>query len=113
MNNSTNKSSMWAIIRQYNLFDKLNGAASLMHTVVFHTGLEQLRFRQNGKRNWYYHETWSKRIADNRVLHEGSIYDGDGNHLISTMQDGSIRLKWDSDEELLERQEKIYRDSKL
>jgi acyl-CoA thioesterase len=104
---------MWAIIRQYNLFDKLNGAASLMHTVVFHTGLDDIQFRKNGKRQWYYHETWSKRIGDGRVLHEGSIYDASGNHLISTMQDGAIRLKWDSDEELAERQNKIMNDSKL
>jgi len=84
-----------------------------MHTVIFHTDLDQIRFRENGKRNWYYHETWSRRIADGRLLHQGSIYDADGSHLISTMQDGAIRLKWDSDEELLERQNKIMSDSKL
>jgi hypothetical protein len=110
---SANKYSMWGITRQYELFDKVNGAASLMHTVIFHTNLDQIVFHQDGKTNWYYCETWSNRIADGRVLHRGMVYDAEGNHLITTIQDGAMRFNWENDDERLKRQNEILKNPKL
>jgi Thioesterase-like superfamily len=90
----SDRESVWSILRQFDLLDVLDVASSLSHTVVFHAGADKLRFRgEDGKRKWFYQETWSKRLSDARSLHEGRIYDGNGYHVASTMQDGAIRLK--------------------
>jgi acyl-CoA thioesterase len=90
----SDRESIWAILRQYELLDVLEVASSLSHTVIFHAGSEKLRFRGGeGARKWFYQETWSQRVSDGRSLHEGRIYDGDGYHVASTMQDGAIKLK--------------------
>jgi acyl-CoA thioesterase len=91
----------------------MDSASSLSHTVIFHAPLEQLSFRQNGKKKWFNLETGGKRIGDGRGLHKGRIYDSEGTHLISTMQDGAFRLKWKSEEEKLERQKWMMSDPKL
>lgn len=90
----SDRESIWSILRQYELLDVLDVASSLSHTVVFHAGADKLKFRgPEGRRRWFYQETWSKRLSDARSLHEGRIYDGNGYHVASTMQDGAIKLK--------------------
>jgi acyl-CoA thioesterase len=90
----SDRESIWSILRQYELLDVLEVASSLSHTVIFHAGAKKLRFKDgDGKRRWFYQETWSKRLSDARSLHEGRIYDSDGYHIASTMQDGAIKLK--------------------
>jgi acyl-CoA thioesterase len=101
------------VVRQYSLLDILDSAASLSHTVIFHEIPEKWAFRVGNERKWYYLETGSKRVSDGRVLHKGRIYDANGNHLISTMQDGAIRLRFNDDEEKQQRQMQIQNDSKL
>jgi acyl-CoA thioesterase len=108
----SDRESVWSCIRQYDLLPVLDSAASLSHTVIFHTGLDKIRFHTNNGRRWFYLETGSKRVSDGRLLHKGKIYDAEGNHLMTTMQDGAIRLNWDEDEKN-QAQEKIMRDSKL
>lgn len=90
----SDRESVWSILRQYELLDVLDVASSLSHTVVFHAGANKLRFKGlDGKRRWFYQDTWSKRVSDGRSLHEGRIYDENGYHVASTMQDGAIKLK--------------------
>lgn len=101
------------MVRQYELLDILDSAASLSHTVVFHVGLDKLSFRNGSERRWYFLETGSKRVADGRVLHKGRIYDRDGNHMISTFQDGAIRLRFKNEEDKNRRQDYLMRESKL
>lgn len=107
------RESIWSVLRQYDLLDVMDSASSLSHTVIFHTPLEALSFRKGGKKRWFNLETGGKRILDGRALHKGRIYDSDGAHLISTMQDGALRLKWKSEEEKLERQKWMMSDPKL
>lgn len=110
----SDRESVWSILRQYELLDVLEVASSLSHTVQFHVGGDKLRFHdKNGKRRWYYLETHCKRVGDGRGLHEGQIYDREGNHVASTMQDGAMKLKWKSEEQKIEREEKIRRDAGL
>jgi acyl-CoA thioesterase II len=104
----SDRESVWGILRQYELFDVMDAAASLSHTVIFHAGPEKLRFRDdNGNKRWFYLETGSKRLSEGRALHKGKIYDQDGNHVATTMQDGSLRLKFKSIQQKEERQEHL------
>ncbi|KAE9962414.1 hypothetical protein BLS_000344 [Venturia inaequalis] len=90
----SDRESIWSVLLQYELVDVAHVASSLSHTVIFHAGADKLRFKgDDGKRRWFYQETWSKRVSDGRSLHEGRIYDGNGYHVVSTMQDGAIKLK--------------------
>jgi hypothetical protein len=46
-------------------------------------------------------------------MHKGRVYDRDGNHLISTFQDGAIRLRFKDEEERDIKQGQIMNESKL
>jgi acyl-CoA thioesterase II len=109
----SDRESVWSILRQYELLDVLDSAASLSHTVIFHGGAEQLKFHNASGRRWFFLESWSKRVSDGRGLHEGRIYDREGNHVASTMQDGAIRLSFGSEDEKKTREEQIRRRSNL
>jgi len=105
----SDRESIWSILRQYELLDILDAASSLSHTVIFHAGAaDRLSFKgKDGKRRWFYQETWSKRMSDARSLHEGRIYDASGYHIASTMQDGAIKLKKTGAEEFRRREKTI------
>lgn len=91
----SDRESVWGIVRQFGLLDVLDSAASLSHTVTFHTGAEQIAFRnEDGSRRYFYLETGCERLADGRGLHQGRIFDESGNHVATTLQDGAIRLRW-------------------
>jgi acyl-CoA thioesterase len=110
----SDRESIWSVLRQFELLDVIEVASSLSHTVTFHVGAEKLRFfDEERKRRWYFLETSAKRVNDGRGLHEGRVYDREGNHVATTMQDGAIRLKWKDEEEKNARQDKIRNDSKL
>jgi len=109
----SDRESVWGIVRQYELLDTLDSAASLSHTVVFHSSPDQIRFNKGGTRNWFYLETGSERVSDGRGLHQGRIYDEDGNHIATTMQDGGIRLSKLSEEDIKERERKLNLPGKL
>lgn len=97
----SDRESIYSMIRQYELFNILGAASSLSHTVTFHVGADQLRFRgESGKRRWFWSETGVKRVADGRGLHDGRIYDSDGVLIASAMQDGMLKLKEMSPEEV-------------
>ncbi|TID18882.1 Thioesterase/thiol ester dehydrase-isomerase [Venturia nashicola] len=90
----SDRESIWSMFHQYELSDIVDVGSSLSHTVIFHAGAEKLRFKgDGGKRRWFYQETWCKRVGDGRGMHEGRIYDENGCHVASTMQDGAIKLK--------------------
>jgi acyl-CoA thioesterase II len=97
----SDRESIYSMIRQYELSDILGAASTLSHTVTLHVGADQLRFRdESGKRKWFWSETGAKRVADGRGLHEGRIYDSDGVLIASAMQDGMLKLREMSPEEV-------------
>ena len=90
----SDRESIFAIVKSYELMDVLDVASSLSHTVVFHVGGEELSFHdREGRKRWFYQETRSKRISDGRALHEGKIYNRAGTLVATTMQDGAFKLK--------------------
>lgn len=104
----SDRESIWSVLRQFELLDVLEVASSLSHTVIFHAGADKLKFKgDDGKKKWFYQETWSKRLSDARCMHEGRIYDGNGYHVVSTMQDGAIKLKPIGNEAFREREKII------
>jgi acyl-CoA thioesterase II len=109
----SDRESVWSIMRQYELLEVLDIASSLSHTVIFHTGPDKIKFHDTRGRRWFYLETGSERVGDGRGLHKGRIYDRDGNHIASTIQDGAIRLKWKNEEQRRLKEERMNSDAKL
>lgn len=84
-------------------------AATLCHTVVFHTGRQALAMdggdkiegqkgKERGER-WFCQESWSDRAEDDRGMHHSRIWDESGRHVATTMQDGLIRAVFKKKEE--------------
>ncbi len=90
----SDRESVWSVIRQFDLFDVMQFGSSLSHTVTFHGGPEVWRFKdkETGRQKWFMLETGSRRVSDGRMLLGGRIFDEDGNHIATVMQDGSARL---------------------
>ena len=90
----SDRESIFAIVKSYELMDVLEVASSLSHTVIFHVGGPEIAFHdQSGKRRWFYQETYSQRISDGRALFQGKIYNRDGTLVATLMQDGAFKLK--------------------
>jgi acyl-CoA thioesterase len=109
----SDRESIWSILRSYELLDVLTVASSLSHTVIFHGGPEKLAFHDSRGRRFFFQETFGRRLSDGRGLHEGRIYDGDGNHVVSTMQDGAFKLNWKSEEQMKKREQRLQKPYKL
>jgi acyl-CoA thioesterase len=105
----SDRESVWGMVRQFELLDVLDFAASLSHTIIFHAGPDKLSFRGKEGQRWFYLETGAERLADGRGLHQGKIYDADGYHVASTMQDGAIRLRNLGSNDMAERQNKLQK----
>lgn len=101
----SDRESIFAIVKSYELMDVLEVASSLSHTVVFHVGGEELAFHdKNGNRRWFYQETKSQRISDGRALFQGKIYNRAGVQVATMMQDGAFKLKPMTDGEKVRRE---------
>jgi acyl-CoA thioesterase II len=110
----SDRESIFAIVKSYELSDLLEVASSLSHTVVFHVPGDEISFHdKTGRKRWFYHETKSKRISDGRALHEGKIYNRDGILVASTMQDGAFKLKPMSEAEKKRREKRLNNPPKL
>lgn len=69
---------------------------SLSHSVVFHGGPEELSwYSEDGKPRWFCQEAWVERFAYGRGLTPSKYWSEDGVHVMSTFQDGMVRLGQD------------------
>jgi hypothetical protein len=103
----SDRESIWSVLRNFEILDVMEAASSLSHTVIFHGGPEKLAFHGPQGRRWFFQETTARRVSDGRGLHEGRIYDGDGNLVVSTMQDGALKVNWKSDEQKKKREARL------
>jgi acyl-CoA thioesterase len=103
----SDRESIWSLLRNYEFLEVMEAASSLSHTVIFHGGPDKLAFHGPEGRKWFFQETTGRRVSDGRGLHEGRIYDADGNHVVSTMQDGALKLKWKSNEQMKAQEAKL------
>lgn len=83
-------------------FDKTRGAmSSLSFMIIFHTTPSGYAFQesaarpgQDGAEQWYIQEVSGDRLADGRGNHRSRIFDRNGQHVATTLQDGLIRIKF-------------------
>lgn len=85
---------MFLVTRALGIGDGFGRMASLSHSVVLHVGGEGLRMvGGDGEGRWFVQEAWSGRSGGGRGLHCSRLWDLEGVHVGSTLQDGMVRLK--------------------
>jgi len=123
---ASDRNSLFIIPNHLSLGSSFTRMASLSHTVIFHVDADKLLFPNEptdkppnaaptqieglddesaspdssvkiGERKWFMQESWTTRVAGGRGLHTSRLWDPDsGVHLATTIQDGLIRFKPDS-----------------
>lgn len=100
---ASDRNSIFTVSQILGLQESYSMLASLSYTFVFHNvnaGYISAVDAKNGESKWFLQEVWSDRAADGRVMHHSRIWDDEGRHLATTMQDGLLRLNFADDGEL-------------
>lgn len=96
---ASDRSSLFGVTNLLDIGDDYMQMASLAHTVILHVnpeGMNTIKTPTSGgsgnEKNWFCQEAWCARNGVGRAVHESKIWDDEGNHIATTMQDGLIRL---------------------
>lgn len=111
---ASDRESLFVVLRHVGLGKNCRQLKSLSQTVIFHTGAQSLAtFDANGRERWFSQEVWTDRIGDSRCVHHSKIHDENGVHVATTIQDGLMRLSFNTDQDRTEAQEKLCGQAKL
>jgi len=104
---ASDRNSLFIITNFTGVGDDYAQMGSLMHSVVFHVGMEGLDFyTKDGKPRWYTQESWMTRARQGRGMHNSRLWNGEGLHVATTWQDGLVRIGGVMSKKLDERREK-------
>ncbi|KAK3071293.1 hypothetical protein LTR53_008886 [Teratosphaeriaceae sp. CCFEE 6253] len=98
---ASDRNSLFIVANQFDVGDVWTKMGSLVHSVTFHTGMEDLFFQpsedsqsplddSNGR--WFCKEDWSDRVGAGRALFHSRIWSPGGRHVATVLQDGMIRV---------------------
>lgn len=107
---ASDRNSLFAVSRHLGVGENFSRMASLTHTVVLHSTGRMLDL-SSGK--WFMQEAWTDRFGDGRGVHHSRIWDTEGHHVATTLQDGLIRLKFKDDQEWQMKKEAVGDKSRL
>ncbi|KAK4539490.1 hypothetical protein LTR36_010888 [Oleoguttula mirabilis] len=98
---ASDRNSLFIVANHFEVGDVYSQMGSLVHSVVFHTGMEELMFGpsttttsplDDATGKWFCKEDWSDRVAAGRGLFHSKVWAPDGTHLITIHQEGMIRV---------------------
>ncbi|KAI9810307.1 MAG: hypothetical protein M1827_006357 [Pycnora praestabilis] len=108
---ASDRNSLFLLARALGVGDGFKSMASLSHSVVFHGPVrnlsmsdtednrkeyenekEETKRQGEPRRLWFCQESRTSRSGNGRGLHESKIWDQCGRHVVSTWQDGLLRL---------------------
>lgn len=98
---ASDRNSLFIVANHFDVGDVYTQMGSLVHSVVFHTGMEDLMFGpsttpssplDDASGRWFCKEDSSDRVAAGRGLFHSKVYAPDGTHVASILQDGMIRV---------------------
>ncbi|KAI9784347.1 MAG: hypothetical protein M1839_002408 [Geoglossum umbratile] len=111
---ASDRESLFVVARHLMLTENWKSLKSLSQTVMFHMGAEALSMcDERGKDNWFCQEGWTDRVSDGRCLYHTRIWDENGRHVATTIQDGLMKLTFDSEDELKKVKDVIHGKAKL
>ncbi|KAK5119052.1 hypothetical protein LTR62_000263 [Meristemomyces frigidus] len=101
---ASDRNSLFIVANHFDLGDRWTQMGTLVHTVVFHTGMEDLWFEpppQNASSSspldddegrWFCKEDSSDRVAGGRGMFRSQVWAANGRHVATIMQEGMIRV---------------------
>lgn len=101
---ATDRNSLYIVANHFELGDYFTSMSSLVHTVTFHSPFASLRFgpgsggtspMDDPKDNWFCLEAWGSRMSGGRATFHCRLWNSDGEHIATGMQDGLIRYLQD------------------
>lgn len=131
---ASDRNSLFIVANLFDLGDLFTNMSSLSHTVIFHAEEGEMRFgsasaskttttkrtkspfhksnNNDGGGRWFCMEVFGSRIHGGRAVHNCRIFNDEGTHIATCMQDGLIRFAVDPQkptEEELEMMEAVKR----
>lgn len=129
---ASDRNSLFIVANLFDLGDLFTNMSSLSHTVIFHAEEGEMRFgsstskttskrtkspfhksnNDDGGGRWFCMEVFGSRIHGGRAVHNCRIFNDEGTHIATCMQDGLIRFAVDPQkptEEELEMMEAVKR----
>ncbi|KAK5133318.1 hypothetical protein LTR08_007843 [Meristemomyces frigidus] len=98
---ASDRNSLFIVANHFEVGDIYTQMGSLVHSVVFHTGMENLSFGPSAGTSsplddksgrWFCKEDYSDRVAAGRGLFHSKVWAPDGMHVATIIQDGMIRV---------------------
>lgn len=88
---ASDRNSLYIVANHVDVGDMWKHMGSLSHTVIFHTGIEDLWFEDE---EWFVKEDWTDRVGDGRGVLHSRIWNPRTGRLVATvLQDGMIRVQ--------------------
>lgn len=130
---ASDRNSLFIVANLFDLGDLFTNMSSLSHTVIFHAEEGEMRFasttttttttkrtkspfhrsnNNDGGGRWFCMEVFGSRMHGGRAVHNCRIFNDEGTHIATCMQDGLIRFAVDPQkptEEELEMMEAVKR----
>ncbi|GAB7339204.1 hypothetical protein MBLNU457_5863t1 [Dothideomycetes sp. NU457] len=98
---ASDRNSLFIVMNNLNVGHRFTHAASLSHTVVFHSAANDvLMMGGEGERLWFCKEDWTTRAAGGRGIHQSRIVGPGGEHVASSWQEGVVRIGKDEGDSL-------------
>lgn len=98
---ASDRNSLFIVMNNLDVGEIFTHAASLSHTVVFHSGAKDILMTGGGgDRLWFCKEDWTTRAAGGRGIHQSRIVGPNGEHVASSWQEGVVRIGKDQEESL-------------
>ncbi|SMR58813.1 unnamed protein product [Zymoseptoria tritici ST99CH_1E4] len=101
---ASDRNSLYIVANHFELADHYTGMGSLAHTFIFHSPARAMMFGSTGADDrskspmhdqsgrWFCMEIWGSRLGGGRGVHHCRIWNSDGQHVATSIQDGMIRL---------------------
>lgn len=111
---ASDRNSLFIVANHLDVGDRFTHMASLSHTVVFHTPVEEfMMIDGTGERIWFCKEDWTSRAGEGRGIHHSRMIGPGGRHVASSWQEGLVRIGKDADDQKRNLSRQNYKMEKL
>jgi acyl-CoA thioesterase len=103
---ASDRNSLFHVANAVGLGEDYSVMGSLVHQVIFHSGVEDLKFgRDEGdaESEWFVKEDSVTRYVAGRGLFYSRVWNSRGKHVLSVTQDGMVRIRADAKVEEIEK----------
>ena len=93
---ASDRNSLFHVCNAVGLGEDYSVMGSLVHQVIFHTGIEDLKFGKDEgdeKSEWFVKEDSVTRYVGGRGLFYSRVWNSKGRHVMTVTQDGMVRIQ--------------------